>query len=54
VDVVFIYVCCSRGLYLTAGLYLLFIVMCVAGLREWRKALRQPVAVKQEAEVVEV
>ena len=39
VDQVSVILFVSRGMYLTAGLYALFLVMCVAGLTEWRKHL---------------
>ena len=39
VDVLYIGLYAYKGLYLTAVLYLLFIAMCVQGLREWRRAL---------------
>jgi nicotinamide mononucleotide transporter len=38
-DVIYIGLYYSRELYLTAVLYALFIVMCVAGLAEWKKVL---------------
>lgn len=39
VDQVSVILFVSRGMYLTAGLYALFLVMCVAGLIEWRRHL---------------
>lgn len=39
VDQVSVALFISRGMYLTAGLYALFLLMCVAGLIEWRKHL---------------
>lgn len=39
VDQVSVALFLSRGMYLTAGLYALFLVMCVAGLIEWRRHL---------------
>lgn len=39
VDQVSVALFISRGMYLTAGLYALFLVMCVAGLVEWRRHL---------------
>ncbi len=39
VDQVAVALFVSRGMYLTAGLYALFLVMCVAGLIEWRRHL---------------
>lgn len=41
VDQVSVVLYWSRGMHLTAGLYTVFLIMCVAGLIEWRKALRQ-------------
>ena len=40
VDQVAVLLFWSRGMYLTAGLYMVFIAMCVAGLIEWRRDLR--------------
>lgn len=38
-DVIYIYLYISRGLHLTAVLYLFFLGLCVVGLMRWRKAL---------------
>jgi nicotinamide mononucleotide transporter len=38
-DVIYIALYSSRGLYLTAALYALFLVMCLLGLRAWRASL---------------
>ena len=38
-DVLYIGLYASRGLYLTGVLYAVFLCMCVAGLRAWRRAL---------------
>ena len=35
----------DRALYLTAGLYAVFLVLAVAGLREWAKAAREGKAI---------
>ncbi|WDA41896.1 nicotinamide riboside transporter PnuC [Erythrobacter sp. BLCC-B19] len=40
IDVLSVGVYVNRELYLTAGLYVVFLVMAVAGLREWAKAAR--------------
>jgi nicotinamide mononucleotide transporter len=39
VDVIYIPLYISRGLYLTAGLYAVFLALCIAGIVEWRKSL---------------
>ena len=39
-DVLYVYLYITRELYLTAGLYALFLVMCVAGYVSWRRSLR--------------
>lgn len=39
VDQVSVVLFWSRGMHLTAGLYAIFLVMCVAGLIEWRRHL---------------
>lgn len=40
-DIIYIGLYVMKHLYLTAGLYAIFIAMCVAGLVEWRKSLAQ-------------
>lgn len=45
IDVLTIGVCLMRGLNLTAALYAVFLVMAVAGLREWTKAARSGEAI---------
>ena len=40
-DVIYVYLYSSRGLYLTAVLYAVFLLMCVAGLRVWLRAMRE-------------
>lgn len=38
-DVVAIVIYIAKGLFLTSGLYLAFMVLCVMGFAAWRKAL---------------
>ena len=38
-DVLYIYLYVTRGLHLTAVLYFVFLCLCVAGLRGWRRSL---------------
>lgn len=40
-DVIYIYLYVSRGLHLTAVLYLVFLCLCVAGIFSWRKTKLQ-------------
>lgn len=54
VDVLYIGLYAYKGLYLTAVLYLLFIAMCVQGLREWRRALHGDGAEPHAAEALAV
>lgn len=53
VDIIYIGLYASRELYLTAFLYAIFMVMCVTGLVQWRKARvvepSKPVAVQAKA-----
>lgn len=39
-DLVYIPLYISKGLHLTAGLYGIFLLMCLAGLTDWKKALK--------------
>ena len=48
-DVIYVGLYAYKHLYLTGGLYLLFLGLCVLGLREWRRSLavgRRPVEVR--------
>jgi nicotinamide mononucleotide transporter len=40
-DIVYVYLYASRGLWLTAVLYGIFLGLCFAGVRQWRLALAQ-------------
>jgi nicotinamide mononucleotide transporter len=40
-DLLYIYLYIERALYLTSVLYVIFLVMCVAGVVQWRQALHQ-------------
>lgn len=44
-DVIYVGLYASRHLYLTALLYALYLLMCVAGLRAWRRSLHSASAV---------
>ena len=39
-DVISIPLYIYKELYLTAGLYFVFLIMCIIGLREWKRAAR--------------
>ena len=42
VDIAYVVMYTSQGLYLTAALQPVFIVMCVLGLRQWRASMAAP------------
>lgn len=39
-DVLYIYLYIQRGLFLTSVLYVIFLLMCIAGALEWQRSLR--------------
>lgn len=41
VDVIYVYLYISKDLHLTAILYAIFLVMCVFGLKEWKKSKKE-------------
>jgi nicotinamide mononucleotide transporter len=43
-DVLFIGLYLSRALYLTAVLYVIFLLMCLVGLKQWRASMRPAIA----------
>jgi nicotinamide mononucleotide transporter len=49
VDVIYVPLYLYKQLWLTSGLYLVFLVLCVAGLRAWSKQLRTPDALVNRA-----
>lgn len=49
VDVVYIGMFISRGLYLTSVLYVVFFVLCVMGYAEWKRSMAADAAVLPEA-----
>jgi nicotinamide mononucleotide transporter len=54
-DVIYIGLYLYKSLYLTSILYIIFLLMCLAGLRQWRRELReqeQPALVARAGELV--
>jgi nicotinamide mononucleotide transporter len=47
-DIIYIGLYASKGLYLTGGLYVIFLVMCVIGLRDWQRSLKQRIRLTRE------
>lgn len=45
-DVIYIPLYFSRGLPLTAILYMVFLTMCLVGVREWRRSLKKEVSIQ--------
>jgi nicotinamide mononucleotide transporter len=41
-DVIYVGMYTSRGLYWTAGLYVVFLILCVQGYREWSRSAAAP------------
>jgi nicotinamide mononucleotide transporter len=51
VDVVYLVVYSSQGLYFSTGLYAAFLVMATLGYRQWRASMRKAEGVSREAAV---
>jgi nicotinamide mononucleotide transporter len=49
-DVIYIPLYASRGLMLTAIVYVVFLIMCVVGYREWSAAARAPVTARRPSD----
>ena len=49
-DVLYIGLYCYKSLYLTAFLYAIFIVMCIAGYLRWQRGMGKPAALAEAAE----
>jgi nicotinamide mononucleotide transporter len=48
-DVLYIYLYISRGLYLTSVLYVIFLLMCVAGVLQWQRTFHTKQSVRATA-----
>jgi nicotinamide mononucleotide transporter len=48
-DVLYVYLYIQRGLYLTSVLYVIFLLMCVAGVIQWQRSLKQAHGLQPEA-----
>jgi nicotinamide mononucleotide transporter len=48
-DVLYIYLYIARGLYLTSVLYVIFLVMCIAGVVQWQRTLESQKAFRATA-----
>ncbi len=53
-DVLYVGLYAAKGLYLTSGLYAIFLGMCVVGLWSWQKSLTRPVIASTLATQAEV
>lgn len=48
-DLIYIPLYIHKDLWLTAGLYFVFLIMCIIGLREWRRAAQAAQTASQDA-----
>lgn len=51
VDLVFIPMFIYKGLFISAGLYTLYLLLCISGIIQWRRELSHPVVPLQNANV---